>query len=591
MPRHFCWREDGGIPKWSDLMPGTLSRRAFLANAAAVPAATLMPTGVAAVAQPTVTTGSLIDAERGVIRSAMDGSGIGAAAVCLVEGGQVRWTEGFGHVSGQGSAAVDASTMFSIQSTSKNFAAVAVLLAVQDGILDLDAPITRYLPSFMVRSRFEHDPQERISLRLLLANRAGFTHEAPLGNNYEPASPGFDAHVRSISQTWLRFPVGTRYRYSNLGFDLAGHVIEQVAGISYPAWLQRRIFEPLGMHDSTADASIYLASKGRALGTQEGHAQVPPVTPLVVSGGVWTSAADMAKYLGFLLGGGRSGAQQLLEPHLWDEMHGFGLGGDYGLGVMRSERLYGSTSVRLLHHRGGGFGFGCVFTYCRQANAGFAAMFNRATSAGYGIGERLLDQLLSARFGPRQPRVPLSSLAPIRLNQDQVQRMAGSWIGRSGKAKIVVAGSGELQLHRGAQAVGGRFAAIDGDQLFTVDTDGEVATYRYHAATDMLPAHLECSNGEDGLDQNDPIDGPTGPQAPHWQPWLGRYRIDQWGKPSMSVVLEQRQGWLYIDGIRLVTEVEPGLLFTGDGEAVDFRSSQPTWRNLRLQRVPPVGQG
>lgn len=81
-----------------------------------------------------------------------------------------------------------------------------------------------------------------------------------------------------------------------------------------------------------------------------------------------------------------------------------------------------------------------MFTYCRQANAGFAAMFNRATSAGYGIGERLLDQLLSARFGPRQPRVPLSSLAPIRLNQDQMQRMAGDWIGRSGKAKIVVAG-------------------------------------------------------------------------------------------------------------------------------------------------------
>ncbi|MDT3492009.1 serine hydrolase domain-containing protein [Stenotrophomonas maltophilia group sp. msm4] len=354
MPCHFCWREDGGILKWSDLMPVTLSRRTFLVNAAAVPAATLIPTGVATPARPSVTTASLIDAERGVIRSAMDGSGIGAAAVCLVEGGQVRWTEGFGHVSGQGSVPVDASTMFSIQSTSKNFAAVAVLLAVQDGILDLDAPITRYLPSFTVRSRFEHAPQERISLRLLLANRAGFTHEAPLGNNYEPASPGFDAHVRSISQTWLRFPVGTRYRYSNLGFDLAGHVLEQVAGISYPAWLQRRIFEPLGMRDSTADASIYLASKGRALGTQEGHAQVPPVTPLVVSGGVWTSAADMAKYLGFLLGGGRSGAQQLLEPHLWDEMHGFGLGGDYGLGVMRSERLYGSTPVRLLHHRGGG---------------------------------------------------------------------------------------------------------------------------------------------------------------------------------------------------------------------------------------------
>lgn len=572
-------------------MPGTLSRRTFLANAAAVPAATLMTAGVATLARPTVTTGSLIEAERGLIRSAMKGSDIGAAAVCLVEGGQVRWLEGFGYASGHGSAAVDASTMFSIQSTSKNFAAVAVLLAVQDGILDLDAPITRYLPSFTVRSRFEHSPQERITLRLLLANRAGFTHEAPLGNNYEPASPGFDAHVRSISQTWLRFPVGTRYRYSNLGFDLAGHVLEQVAGIGYPAWLQRRIFEPLGMHDSTADASVYLVSKGRALGTQEGFVQVPPVTPLVVSGGVWTSAADMAKYLGFMLAGGEAGTQQLLAPHLWDEMHGFGLGGDYGLGVMRSERLYGSTPVRLLHHRGGGFGFGCVFTYCPQAAVGFAAMFNRATSAGYSFGERLLDQQLSARFGPRQPRVPVSSLAPIRLNQSQLQRMAGNWIGRSAKAKTVATENGELMLHRGATGVGTRLAAIDSDQLFTEGTDGEVATYRYHAATDMLPAHLECTNGEDGLDQNDAMEMPAGPNARHWYPWLGRYRIDQWGKPSMSVVLEQRQGWLYIDGIRLVAEVEPGLLFTSDGEAVDFRGPQPTWRNLRLHRVRTADGG
>ncbi|HID8539683.1 TPA: serine hydrolase, partial [Stenotrophomonas maltophilia] len=182
-------------------------------------------------------------------------------------------------------------------------------------------------------------------------------------------------------------------------------------------------------------------------------------------------------------------------------------------------------------------------------------------------------------------RVPVSSLAPIRLNQSQLQRMAGNWIGRSAKAKIVVAGNGELLLRREANEAGTRLAAIDCDQLFTEGADGEVATYRYHEATDMLPAHLECTNGEDGLDQNDAMEMPAGPNAPHWLPWLGRYRIDQWGKPSMSVVLEQRQGWLYIDGIRLVTEVEPGLLFTSDGEAVDFRGPQSTWRNLRLQRV------
>lgn len=101
--------------------------------------------------------------------------------------------------------------------------AVAIMLAVQRGLLDLDAPITTYVPRFVVRSRFESNPQDRITLRLLLCHRAGFTHEAPIGNNYDPDFPSFEAHVQSISDTWLRFPVGERYRYSNLGVDLAGY--------------------------------------------------------------------------------------------------------------------------------------------------------------------------------------------------------------------------------------------------------------------------------------------------------------------------------------------------------------------------------
>ena len=171
-------------------MPGTLSRRAFLANVAAVPAATLLPTFAATVAQPTVTTGSLIDAERGVIRSAMKGSGIGAAAVCLVEGGQVRWTEGFGHVSGQGSAAADASTMFSIQSTSKNFAAVAVLLAaalgwrywqghssgsdapLPEGVVGEAGPVTvEALPPSKVNATPDATPAQASDDAMMLADR------------------------------------------------------------------------------------------------------------------------------------------------------------------------------------------------------------------------------------------------------------------------------------------------------------------------------------------------------------------------------------------------------------------------------------
>ena len=149
-------------------------------------------------------------------------------AVALVDGDQVLWTQGFGHLDGDGSAPVTADTIFSVQSMSKLFTATAVMEAVGKGLVDLDVPITTYLPDFTVHSAFEEHPERKITLRMLLSHTAGFTMEASVGNN-DSVDPGnFDAHCRSISDTWLRFPVGTGFAYSNLGIDLAGYILEQV---------------------------------------------------------------------------------------------------------------------------------------------------------------------------------------------------------------------------------------------------------------------------------------------------------------------------------------------------------------------------
>jgi len=569
-------------------MAYSLNRRAFLGSAAAGTAAGLIGTSrgvrARAVSASRKISASWIDAERAAIRAGMAEGGIGAAAVALVHRGDPVWVEGFGRTDANDGQAVADDTLFSIQSTSKNFTAVAVLLAVQEGLLDLDAPITRYLPGFSVRSRFEAKPQERITLRLLLGNRAGFTHEAPVGNNYEAEAPGFEAHVRSISETWLRFPVGDRYRYSNLGLDLAGYILGRQTGLGYAEWLRRRLFAPLGMDDSTADAAVYGNVANRAVGSQKGHAQVPLVTPLVASGGVWTNARDMATYLAFHLARGRWQGRQVLSRELWNEMHGFGVGGDYGLGVMRDELRHGTTPVRVLHHRGGGFGFGCVFLYCPEAELGWAAMFNRAASAGYRFGEGLIDRMLTARFGQRAPRLPVSALAPIRPTAARRRALVGSYIGRN--VRVEIDGSdGGLRFRQEKPQRESALGLTAPDALFTVDADGETVTYRHHPATAALPAHLECSKGEHSLDYNDGPDDPAGPDRREWDRYLGRYRVQQWGKPSMDIAVERRRGWLYLDGIRLVVETEPGLFFTSDGEAVDFRASPPTWRNLLLRRA------
>ena len=151
-------------------------------------------------------------------------------AVALVDADDALWVEGFGHLDGPDSAPVTPDTIFKVQSMSKLFTATAIMVAVQAGRLDLDVPITTYLPEFTVHSAFEEHPERKITLRMLLSHTAGFTHEAPIGNNNELDPGDFEAHVRSISDTWLRFPVGTGEAYSNLGIDLAGYILERVYG-------------------------------------------------------------------------------------------------------------------------------------------------------------------------------------------------------------------------------------------------------------------------------------------------------------------------------------------------------------------------
>jgi CubicO group peptidase (beta-lactamase class C family) len=521
----------------------------------------------------------LIAAERSRILEAMTKEDISGVGVCLIRDGEPVWVEGLGVTDRRSNRSVSVDTIFSIQSTSKNITAVATLLAVQHGLLDLDTPIGEYLADFSVHSRFDAAPQAKITLRLLVSHRAGLTHEAPVGNNYAPEFPDFEAHVRSISETWLRYPVGERYRYSNLGFDLAGYIVQLRTRIPFAEWVRTVVFEPLGMLDSTVATEVYVRRKNRAVGHVKGYASVPLKTPLIASGGVYTSTRDMAAYMRFHLNRGKVGSRVILTEDLWEEMHGFTLGGDYGLGVIRQELRYGNTPVRLLTHQGGGFGFGCVFDYCPEAQLAWVALFNRPADAAYRFGKELVDSLLAQRFGTQRPRLPVQDLAPIELPADRLAHFVGNWVGREFVREISIS-NGTLGMQMGAAFMPVKF--LSSTAVFTATDDGNAVLYDYDAARNDEPAHLECFVGEISLDYNDgPRDG-AGPDKPSWAPFEGEYRIDHWGKPSMGVTVHRQNGWLYLNHIRLIVEFEPGLFFTSDGEAVDFRSPVPTWRNVRL---------
>jgi CubicO group peptidase (beta-lactamase class C family) len=523
----------------------------------------------------------LVAPERKHILESMATEDIPGVSVCLIADDRA-WIEGFGVTGGNSSRRVGTDTLFSLQSTSKNFTAVAIMLAVQQGILDLDEPITAYVPDFTVQSRFEPVPQQRMTLRLLLSHRAGFTHEAPVGNNFDPAFPDFEAHVRSISQTWLRFPVGERYRYSNLGIDLAGYILQLRSGMPFAQWLKVMLFEPLGMRDTTAATDVYVRQQNRANGHQKGYATVPLKTPLIPSGGVYTSARDMVAYCRFQLGRGKAGGRVVLHEDLWNEMHGFSYGGDYSLGVIRSELRYGDTALRMLSHRGGGFGFGSLFEYCPEAGLAWVALFNRPSSVAYRFGEGLIQAALAKRYGPRKPRLPLDDLGSIEPTPRELRAFEGNYIGRNISTDIKLR-DGTLSMQSGAISTPFRF--ISPTEVFVEDEDADTATYQYFAAGHLEPAHFECSIGEKSLDYNDGGQDIAGPDKPSWDRFVGQYRIYLWGKEWGSVTIHRSNGYLYLDRTRLIDELEPGLFFTSDGEAVDFRHGEPTWRSIKLSRV------
>ncbi|HEY2779332.1 MAG TPA: serine hydrolase domain-containing protein [Steroidobacteraceae bacterium] len=560
------------------------TRRSFLAGAGMTAAASLMPRGAAAGSpvQAPADLQPLIARERENILATLAKDDVPGAAVCLLYEGKPAWIEGFGVTDRQTQRPVGSGTIFSIQSTSKNFTATAIMLAVQRGLLDLDRPITAYLPNFTVQSRFETEPQEKMTLRLLLGHRAGFTHEAPVGNNYDPAFPDFEAHILSISQTWLRYPVGERYRYSNLGIDVAGYILQLACRRPFADCLRTMVFEPLNMADSTVATEVYAARKDRAVGHEKGYISVPLKTPLIPSGGVYTSARDMAAYLAFQLNRGRAGDKTLLRESLWQDMHSFSLGGDYGLGVIRTELCYGDSPIRVLNHLGGGFGFGCVFSYCPEAQLGWAAMFNRPTSAPYRMGEGLLDGILARRYGARRARVPARNLPIIQPQESRLKSLVGNYLGRSAPAEITLE-DGTLTMKVKSASTPLQFSSPT--DAFVAAADGDAVTYRYFAGTQGEAAHFECFIGENSLDYNDGPNDPAGPDSSSWDAFVGQYAIEQWGQRAKTVSVHRKNGYLYFDEKRLNFELEPGLFFMADGEAVDFRHTPATWRSIRLQRL------
>jgi CubicO group peptidase (beta-lactamase class C family) len=240
-------------------------------------------------------------------------------SIALVDREGILWTAGFGRTGDWGQS-VTPDTLFSIGSISKTFTGTAVMIGVQDGLVDLDTPIAEYLPDFTVNSRFEERPLDKMTRRHLLTHTAGFAHTAPIGNVADTRCGSLEEHVLSIRQTWLKFRVGERFSYSNPGIDLAVYILQVRSGRPFQQYVKEKVFDPLGMPNSTLDRDFVEGHPHRARGHSTNVSEFPIPTYMPGPSGVHTTARDLSRFARFGLNRGTLDGRTILEPRFLDVM-------------------------------------------------------------------------------------------------------------------------------------------------------------------------------------------------------------------------------------------------------------------------------
>jgi len=287
-------------------------------------------------------------------RHVAEGRLVGGVGV-VARDGKVVWAEAWGHRDRENGRPMTLDTIFRIYSMSKPITSVAAMMLVEQGRLDLDAPLGRYLPELARmkvlvetqdeagRPRFTEVPAQRpVTVRDLLRHTAGFTYgffgDTEVDRRYRQAGVLVTDRtladtVRKLAGIPLLYQPGTRWHYS-VSVDVLGRVVEVVSGRSLSRFLQENVFGPLGMEDTFFVVPKAKQPRLARLYTPDGRGGLRPAPPwrsrgfldpgnrfYSGGGGLCSTAADYLAFCRMLLNEGHLGRVRLLRPETVRQMH------------------------------------------------------------------------------------------------------------------------------------------------------------------------------------------------------------------------------------------------------------------------------
>lgn len=342
------------------------------------------------------------------VQTAFDLPGL---AVGVVQDGQVAYTGAWGVRSIATQEPVTPQSLFHMASVSKLFVATAVMQLWEQGLVELDAPVVRYLPYFTLAD----ERHTAITVGQMLSHTAGM----PDVEDYHWDQPEYDAgaaerFVRSLHDRQMIGDPGDHFAYSNMAFEVLGDLIAKVSGQSFEDYVQEHVLEPLGMTSSTflkEEVSPALATSPHLRTPRLAVSDIYPYHRAhAPSSTLHSSAEEMCTWGLAHLNRGTIHGRQILAPATYDLLwrpHAPILrddepsGEEIGLGWFLREH----RELRTVSHGGGDVGYNTYLTMVPEKGVAVVVLVNVLPAPVQTLARAALDIALG--FEPEQPKSPL----------------------------------------------------------------------------------------------------------------------------------------------------------------------------------------
>lgn len=303
---------------------------------------------------------------------------IPGCSIALVYHGEIVWVQSIGHADVASSRAMTTDTPMRVQSISKSITAWGVMRLAEKGLLDLDVPVSQYLTSWQLP--VSGYPVDNVTIRRLLNHTAGM----PLGDIFSIYAPGEEMpslREKLTNEAVLAWEPGTRFSYSNTGYNLLELLIEEVTGMDFSEYMRTEVLLPLGMKNAFFDfkdsAAVYPPT-GYGL---DGKPVPVYIYPEKASGGLFATAEDVAFFAAATMHSNpvlsAEGVSQIHTPQS-NKIGIYGLAFDaYGLGHYIETLPKGERSVS---HGGQGTGIMTHFQAVPSTGDAFVILTNSQRS-------------------------------------------------------------------------------------------------------------------------------------------------------------------------------------------------------------------